>query len=123
MATLKSERAILKDVGAKPHPNSGRGQFKKGDGSDDMFVIDVKEAAKSFTLNMGVWKKICSDSYKTDPYKHPQLLIVFGEYDKKYLSVIETDVLNALQSDIRFMAEQLGAAMKELNELRGNDNS
>jgi hypothetical protein len=92
--SIKSEREILKSVGARPHPNSGRNTIK-ADGSDDMFVIDVKEASKSFTLNDRVWTKICSDSYQVDPYKSPQLLIVLG--GTKRLAIIESDILQELQ--------------------------
>lgn len=90
----KTEQDILKSVGARAHKNSGRGMIK-GDGSDDMFVIDVKEASKSFTLNDAVWTKICSDAYRVDPYKNPQLLIVLG--GTKKLAIIDSEVLQELQ--------------------------
>lgn len=114
----RSERRALQAAGAKPHPNSGRGTFKKGDGSDDTFVIDVKEASKSFTLNERVWSKICTDAYKVDPYKHPQLLIVLGEDNKKRLAIVESGVLQAMQSDIRNIAETLGRTLEELEALK-----
>lgn len=92
----KSERAILIGAGAKPHKNSGRGMVK-GDGSDNIFVIDVKEAEKSFTLNKRVWDKICSDAYQVDPNKNPQLLVVLG--GTKKLAVVEAYVLQGLQRE------------------------
>jgi hypothetical protein len=93
--TLKSERAHLKSVGAFAHPNSGRMQHGlKGDGSNDMFVIDVKEASKSFTVNESVWTKICTDAYKVDPYKNPQILLILGGSTK--LAIIESNVLQEL---------------------------
>lgn len=89
----KSERDILKSIGARAHPNSGRNHVK-GDGSDDMFVWDVKEASKSFALNDAVWTKITSDAYRVDPYKNPGLFIVLG--GTKRLAIIEMDVLQDL---------------------------
>ena len=50
----KSERAILENIGAKVHKNSGRGQIK-GDGTWHNFTVDVKECRASFTLNDYVW--------------------------------------------------------------------
>jgi hypothetical protein len=93
MATNKTEADILRSVGAQVHKNSGRGMIK-GDGRDDTFVYDVKEAEKSFTLTEKVWLKICTDAYKVNPYLHPQLLVVLG--GKKKLSIIESDVLQDL---------------------------
>lgn len=96
----KSERNELAIAGAKPHSNSGRGQWKKGDGSDNTFVIDVKEASKSFTLNESVWSKICTDAYRVDPFKAPQLLIVLGVENKKRLAIVESYILQDMQKQI-----------------------
>lgn len=97
MATLKSERAELKGIGARPHPNSGRGKIAKADGSTDTLIVDIKEAAKSFTLNQKVWAKICTDAHKTDSSKAPALLIVLGEGNMKIrLAIVEWDLLNSL---------------------------
>ena len=49
VAGRKTERDILKDVGARAHPNSGAGKIKY-DGSDDEAVYEVKDMSKSFTL-------------------------------------------------------------------------
>lgn len=45
-----TEKKVLKRYGVKGHPNSGAGKIKY-DGSDDDCVMEVKDAAKSFTLN------------------------------------------------------------------------
>jgi hypothetical protein len=105
MANLKSERKILKDYGITAHPRSGRGRFLKADGSDDMFVWDVKEAEKSFHFNQGVWNKICSDAYHVDPYKNPGLLIVLG--GKTELALIEAPVLKAIRQELKELKEAL----------------
>lgn len=50
-----SEAQELKRFGAVPQPNSGRGKNNKGDGIlDGKWIVDVKEASKSFTLNKSV---------------------------------------------------------------------
>jgi len=103
--TIKSERRILKDYGATPHPRSGRGHFLKADGSDSQFVWDVKEAEKSFRLTQDVWKKICSDAYHTDPYKDPGLIIVLG--GKTELVLIEAMVLKHLRQDIEGLRSEI----------------
>lgn len=97
MATLKSERAELKSIGARPHSNSGRGKYKKGDGSTDQLVVDIKEALKSFTLNQKVWAKVCTDAHKTDPSKSPALMLVIGDGAMKIrLAVVEWGLLESL---------------------------
>lgn len=91
-----SERGELKRIGAKSHKNSGRGQYQKGDGSIDEFIVDVKEANKSFTLNQDVWAKIVTDTLRTDNTKSPALLLAIGETKKIRLAVIEWAVLEDL---------------------------
>lgn len=90
----KSERAILDSMGAKPHPNSGRGYIKKGDGTWGNFIVDVKEASRSFTLNMKVWQKVCTDTIRTDPSKDPALVVVLE--GKHKLAIVPLDVLEDL---------------------------
>ena len=90
--TNKSELAILKSIGATPVKNSGRGQ-KKGDGTLDNFMVDVKESGKSFTLNESVWAKACGDAL-THTDLDPLLLVVLGGQTR--LAVIEWDVLEVL---------------------------
>lgn len=46
----QTEKATLKNYGAKGHPNSGAGRIKY-DGSTKEAIIEVKDAVKSFTLN------------------------------------------------------------------------
>ncbi len=46
----RSEKKILKDRGAKIHPNSGAGKIKD-DGSTSEEIIEVKDANKTFTVN------------------------------------------------------------------------
>ena len=45
-----TEKKVLKRHGVRGHPNSGAGKIKY-DGSDEDRVVEVKDAAKSFTLN------------------------------------------------------------------------
>lgn len=111
----QSEVAILKSVGAKPHKNSGRG-YVKGDGSDNKFVIDVKEAEKSFTLSKSVWDKICTDAYKVDPNKDPQLLVVLGGRHK--LAIIDSFVLQDLQKENEIMCDTYSDLVDENKWLR-----
>ncbi len=77
MADAKSEKAELKKAGARPQRNSGRNAWEKGDGVLEPFIVDVKEAIKSFTFNRKIWAKICSDAIKHG--KEPALLIALGE--------------------------------------------
>ena len=91
-----SEAAELKRIGAKAHKNSGRGQYHKGDGNTDEFIVDVKEAGKSFTLNQDVWAKIVTDTLRTDKTKYPALLLAIGETQKIRLAVIEWAALEDL---------------------------
>lgn len=93
--SIKSERFYLKQMGAKIHPRSGRGKILKADGSTDMFVIDVKEAEKSFTLNDRVWTKVTTDAYKVDSEKYPMLLLVIGN-PKRRLVVMDYEAYEVL---------------------------
>ncbi len=91
-----SEAGELKRIGAKAHKNSGRGKYYKGDGNTDEFIVDVKEAGKSFTLNQDVWAKIVTDTLRTDKTKYPALLLAIGETQKIRLAVIEWAALEDL---------------------------
>lgn len=77
MADSISEKAELKRMNAKPQKNSGRGLYQKGDGVLGPFVVDVKEAQKSFNFNRDVWAKICTDASRHQ--KDPALMIAIGE--------------------------------------------
>lgn len=87
-----SEKSEAKRLDARLHKNSGRGQ-KKGDASWLGFVVDFKEASKSFSLNKKVWAKVCTDAAKVDIEKHPLLAIILGERDKVRLGLVDLDVL------------------------------
>ena len=93
-----SEKNEIKRISATAHKNSGRGN-KKGDATWTSFIVDIKEAKKSFTLNEKVWAKITTDAIRSGINKSPALIIVLGEGAKKTrlvvaeLSVIE-DIVN-----------------------------
>jgi hypothetical protein len=91
-----SERSELKRMKATPHKNSGRGQYKKADGSTDRFIVDVKEYSKSISLNQDMWAKIVTDCLRTDNTKNPLLMLVLGKSRKTRLAVIEWEVLEEL---------------------------
>jgi hypothetical protein len=67
-----------------------------GDGNTDEFIVDVKEAGKSFTINQEVWAKIVTDTLRTDKTKYPALLLAIGETQKIRLAVIEWAALEDL---------------------------
>ena len=90
--TLKSEQAIIKSIGGKIIKNSGRGVIK-GDFTWYDFVGDVKETAKSFTLNKDVWGKICGDAL-SHRGKDPLLLVVLDGQTR--LAIVELEVLEQL---------------------------
>jgi hypothetical protein len=91
-----SEKNEIKRIKAKPHKNSGRGN-KKGDASWFSFIVDIKEAKKSFTLNEKVWAKITTDAIKSGIDKSPALIVVLGEGAKKTrLIVAELSVMEDL---------------------------
>lgn len=96
MATNKTEQQIIKSVGFKAHKNSGRG-MRKGDGSNEHYVIDVKEYSKSISISKDVWAKICTDTIRVDPMKEPVLMLVLGEEQKTRLAVIAWSEFEALQ--------------------------
>ena len=82
-----TEKAEIKRIGAKAHKNSGRNN-KKGDATWNDFVVDIKEASKSFTLNQSVWAKITTDAIKSGINKSPALIVVLGDNNKKVRLVI-----------------------------------
>jgi len=94
-----SERSELKRAGLKAHKNSGRGMVK-ADGSDDEFVVDVKEYSKSFSITQDNWAKIVTDTMKVNRAKNPALMLVIGEGNKKIrLAVIEWNVFEELRNN------------------------
>lgn len=92
-----SERGELKRIGAKQHKNSGRGMVK-ADGSNEDFVIDVKEYEKSFSINQANWAKIVMDTMSVDRKKNPAIMLVLGKGSKKVrLAIIEWEVFEELR--------------------------
>jgi len=95
-----SEKNEIKKMNATPHKNSGRGN-KKGDATWSSFVIDIKEAKKSFTLNQAVWAKITTDAIKSGIDKSPALVVVLGDGPQKTrLIVTELSVIEDLMSGV-----------------------
>ena len=101
-----SERGEVKRDGAKAQKNSGRGQYQKGDAKWNQFVVDYKEASKSFTLNQENWAKICTDTFKVSRSMHPALKIILGTDSKVRLGIIEWAILEEL---ITFWEENNGS--------------
>jgi hypothetical protein len=92
-----SERGELKRIGAKQHKNSGRGMVK-ADGSNEDFVIDVKEYSKSFSINEDNWSKIVMDTMSVDRQKSPAIMLVLGKGNKKIrLAIIEWEIFEQLR--------------------------
>jgi hypothetical protein len=80
-----SERSEVKRDGAKAQKNSGRGEYQKGDAQWKQFLVDYKEAGKSF-----------ADTFKVNRDMHPALKIIIGEESKVRLGIIEWAVLEEL---------------------------
>ena len=91
-----SERGEVKRDGAKAQKNSGRGQYQKGDAKWKQFLVDYKEAGKSFTLNKDNWAKICTDTFKVSIDMYPALKIIIGSDSKVRLGIIEWAILEEL---------------------------
>jgi len=91
-----SEKNESKRIKAKQHKNSGR-NTKKGDATWRNFVVDFKEASKSFTINQDVWAKAVTDSITAGTDKSPAIVVILGEGNKKTrLAIIEFDLLDQL---------------------------
>lgn len=91
-----SEAGEIKRDGAKAQKNSGRGPYSKGDSRWHNFLVDYKEASKSFGLTKKVWAKICSDTFRVNPDSWPVLKIILGEEQKVRLAIIEWSLLEEL---------------------------
>lgn len=96
MADSKSEKLEIKRMGARAQKNSGRGKIQKGDASLPPFIVDIKEAKASFTLNKAVWAKICADSAKHQ--LDPALMIALGEQEVVRLWVIGDEMFQEMLS-------------------------
>jgi len=93
---IMSEKSESKRIGAKQHKNSGR-NTQKGDATWEGFVVDFKEASKSFTINKDVWAKACTDAIRAGTDKAPAILVILGEGNTKVrLAIIEMDMLEQL---------------------------
>jgi hypothetical protein len=91
-----SEKNEAKRIGAKQHKNSGR-NTQKGDATWQGFVVDFKEASKSFTLNKDVWAKACTDAIKAGTDKAPAIVVILGEGNQKTrLAIIELELLEQM---------------------------
>ena len=94
-----SEKNEVKRIGARQHKNSGR-NTQKGDATWKGFVVDFKEASKSFTLNKEVWAKVCTDAIKAGTDKAPAIMVILGEGNAKVrLAIIEVDMLDQLMEE------------------------
>jgi len=94
-----SEKSESKRIGAKQHKNSGR-NTQKGDATWKDFVVDFKEASKSFTINKDVWAKACTDAIKAGTDKDPAIIVILGEGNTKVrLAIIEMDILEQLMEE------------------------
>ena len=92
-----SEKNESKRIGAKQHKNSGR-NTQKGDATWRDFVVDFKEASKSFTLNKDVWAKATTDAIRNG--NDPAIIVVIGEgTPKTRLAIIELGILEQLTGE------------------------
>jgi len=92
-----AEDIEIKRDGARAQKNSGRGKYQKGDAIMKPFLVDYKEASKSFNLNKSVWAKICTDTFKVSRELYPCLKVIIGDgNDKVRLAVIEWSYLQDL---------------------------
>lgn len=88
-----SELNEIKHMGGKAQKNSGRGHYQKGDALLDIFTVDVKESAQSFTLSRAVWAKIGSDAFRNG-LTEPTLNVVLGAgNDKVRLWVVADHIM------------------------------
>lgn len=103
-----SEKNESKRINAKQHKNSGR-NTQKGDATWRDFVVDFKEASKSFTINQDVWAKAVTDSIKAGTDKSPAIVVILGEGNKKVrLAIIEFDLLDQLTWEVKNEGKRSG---------------
>lgn len=93
--TKQSELNEIRRDKAVPQKNSGRGKINKGDAIiDDIWLCDIKEYPKGFTVDLNAWGKICTDAIRSGNYE-PTLKIVLGSGTNKVrLFVISEDEMN-----------------------------
>ena len=107
-----SEASEAKRDGTKLQRNSGRGQIAKGDGLRKYFLVDYKEAQKSFTLNKKVWSKVVTDTLDVDTDLMPLLKIILGTDQKVRLAIVEWALIEEyerLREDYEALQEEMEA--------------
>jgi len=82
----KRENSEAKRMGAKIHPNSGRGA-KKGDATWNEYILDYKHFTNSFSITQNVWAKVVTDCLKVDKRKSPAICLILD--GKTRLAIIE----------------------------------
>lgn len=75
---IRNEKRETKLDGAKPIPNSGRGNLKGDSLLDGEILIDYKHVGKSHTVNKDAWLKHKRDAWNDGQYE-PALKIVMGD--------------------------------------------
>ena len=115
-----TERAEIKRDGATAQKNSGRGDYQKGDALWYDFVVDYKEASRSFTLNKEVWAKICTDTFRVSRDRHPVLKIILGDTQKVRLGIVEWTYLENLVGELEYYKSREAKHMKDLKESMDN---
>lgn len=73
-----TEAKVLRERGARAHPGSGSGKIQF-DGSTDDEVIEVKEAAKSFTLSLLYLRRLFDNA--TRQGKGARMVVRFPGYE------------------------------------------
>ena len=89
-----SEQGEAQRDGSRLQPNSGRGKYAKGDARRKFFLVDYKEANRSFTLNKAVWAKVATDALRVNSDLLPVLKVILGEEaPKKRLAIVDWAVI------------------------------
>lgn len=87
-----TEKQEAKRDGARLQSNSGRGKFDKGDATWYNHVVDYKEYAKSYSVSIENWMKICTDTVKVNVDFQPVIKVILGSKNKKTrLAVVDWD--------------------------------
>lgn len=73
----REEKTILKARGYRPHPGSGSGSIPF-DGSDENDLVEVKDAAKSFTFNLNYIDRFYKTAVRQG--KRPVFILQIGPY-------------------------------------------
>lgn len=108
-----SEQSEAKRDGTKLQPNSGRGQYAKGDGRRKYFLVDYKESEKTFSLSTKVWRKLVSDTLSVDHDLMPVLKVILGGKVKTRLAVVEWALVEEYER-LREDYEELKSRIDEL---------